>query len=682
MYGKEGKTMKRNKGFSLVELIIAVAIVAVVGTLIGGFLLFSTKHFGSGSTEASLQENSQMLFGQLENYLIDANGSVCYYVNPTETGDGTQVLSDDRYTGADKNFATKRLEIYKTSDTDTTVEVISWTKSTKKLTYTKNQVDSNGNILHTISDTQLLAENIEAFAVDLTELETSSKVTFSISLSNQGRIYDANRMVSLRNRVLVNQKIVAVKGAEVIPTVLSVKVAPDTAELNKGDSLRFKASVRGDNYPSQEVTWSISGNTSNATTIDTTGTLFIANNETSSSIQVIATPVADSTKSGKADVTVKDAVTYTLSVSPDTATVIPGTGIKLAATVVGSDGYKYSNAEFSWKEDSATTGFGDFSNKTADTTTYTVKANAGRGKTIQLNVSAKLNGVDIGTKTVQIKTGIDYTKYPVIETQVFDIRGGTYTFIGDNLITDDGKYNIHINQLTGQQLGGNIIIQNSNNSSRVVLQSGYDAATNTYKTANQKLFENCIKSDVVETIDLTAGIDTMINNADAAGNVAYYYNNNIWGNPYSSGYYYQDLSQNSDLVIYAKKGKIVNGKKLTGDLTLESSQSFQNKLIVADGNITVRGSGFRNSNSGMILYSKNGSITMNCDVNEFTGIIYAPNGKVQFNGGKFVVNGFLFAGTATNYDQSQSSHIYITNTFTIAQSQTAINILKNLIEGK
>lgn len=682
MYGKEGKTMKRNKGFSLVELIIAVAIVAVVGTLIGGFLLFSTKHFGSGSTEASLQENSQMLFGQLENYLIDANGAVCYYVNPTETGDGTQVLSDDRYTGADKNFASKRLEIYKTSDTDTTVEVISWTKSTKKLTYTKNQVDSNGNILHTISDTQLLAENIEAFAVDLTELETSSKVTFSISLSNQGRIYDANRMISLRNKVLVNQKKVAVKGAEVIPTVLSVKVAPDTAELNKGDSLRFKASVRGDNYPSQEVTWSISGNTSNATTIDTTGTLFIANNETSSSIQVIATPVADSTKTGKADVTVKDAVTYTLAVSPDTATVIPGTGIKLAATVVGSDGYKYSNAEFSWKEDSATTGFGDFSNTTADTTTYTVKANAGRGKTIQLNVSAKLNGLDIGTKTVQIKTGIDYTKYPVIETQVFDIRGGTYTFIGDNLITDDGKYNVHINQLTGQQLGGNIIIQNSNNSSRVVLQSGYDAATNTYKTANQKLFDNCIKSDVVETIDLTAGIDTMINNADAAGNVAYYYNNNIWGNPYSSGYYYQDLSQYSDLAIYAKKGKIVNGKPLTGDLTLESSQSFQNKLIVADGNITVRGSGFRNSNSGMILYSKNGSITMNCDVNEFTGIIYAPNGKVQFNGGKFVVNGFLFAGTATNYDQDQSSHIYITNTFTIVQSQTAINILKSLVEGK
>jgi prepilin-type N-terminal cleavage/methylation domain-containing protein len=672
--------MKRNKGFSLVELIIAMAIVAVVGSLIVGFLLFSTKHFGSGSSEASLQENSQMLFGQLENYLIDANASVCYYVNPADTGDGTSVLRDDRYTGPEKSFASKRLEIYKTSDTGTTAEVITWTSSTKKLTYSKNQVDSSGNIIHTNGDTQLLAEHIESFAVDLTELETSSKVTFSVTLSNQAKTYGADRIVSLRNRVLANQKKTPEKAAVVSPTVLSVRVSPDTVTMNKGDSQRFKASVRGDNYPSQEVSWSINGSNSSATSIDTTGTLFIANNETSPSIQVIATAVDDRTKTGKADVTIQNAVTYTLTVSPDAATVIPGTGIKLTATVTGSDGYKYSNAQFSWKEDTTTTGYGSFSTATGDNTTYTVNGNASRGKIIKVNVSAKLNGTDIGTKTAQIKTGIDFAKYPLIETQVFDISGGTYTFVGDNLITDDGKYNIHIHQLTGQQLGGNIVIQNSNNTSRVVLQSGPDA-NGVYKSANQKLFDNCIKSDVVETIDLTTGINKMIAQADGLGNVAYLSKNymDINGSPW--GYYRQDYATYSNYVIYAKQGKIVNGQTLTGALTLESNQSFANKLIVADGNITIQGSGFRTDTTGVILYSKNGNITMNCDVNEFTGIIYAPNGKIQFNGGKFIVNGFLFAGTASNYNQNLASHVAITNTFTIKQNQTAINILKNLVEG-
>lgn len=673
--------MKGNKGFSLVELVIAMGIVAIVGSLIVSFLLFSTKHFGSGSNEANIQESSQMLFDQLDNYLIDANGSVCYFVNPVETGNGTEVLSDAGYTGTGTSFASKRLEIYKTSGAEATVEVIAWTKSTGKITYTKEQVDGSGNVVGTIDDTQLLADKIESFSVDLTELEASSKVTFSVTLSNQDKTYSADRIVTLRNKVKVNQKTAASTEATVTPTVLSVKVTPDTATVPKGGSQRFKASVRGDNYPSQEVTWSISGNLSSATTIDSTGTLFIANNETASSIQVIATPIADSTKSGKADVTVQNAVTYTLTVSPETATVNPGSGIKLTATVKGSDGYKYSNAQISWKEDSTTSGCGDFSSTSGETTTYTVKSSTARGMTIKVNVDATLNGIVIGTKTVQIRTQIDYAKYPLIETQTLDIRGGTYTFRGDNLITDDGRYNIHINQLTGQQLGGDIIIQNSNNTARVVLQSGYDSATGTYKSANQKLYENCIQSNIVETIDLTAGIQKLIDNADASGKVAYSDKNYIDGYNNYWGYYRQDLGSNSNLVIYAKKDKIVNGQTLNGDLYLESNQSFKNKLIVADGNITIQGSVFKNNTTGMILYSKNGDINIGCDVNEFTGIIYAPNGKVQFQGNKFIVNGFLFAGTATNYNKDLDSHIYITNTFTLVQSQTAISLLKSLVEG-
>lgn len=428
--------MKGNKGFSLVELVIAMGIVAIVGSLIVSFLLFSTKHFGSGSNETNIQESSQMLFDQLDNYLIDANGSVCYFVNPVETGDGTAVLSDARYTGTETNFASKRLEIYKTSGAEATVEVIAWTKSTGKLTYTKEQVDSSGNVVGTIDDTQLLADKIESFAVDLTELEDSSKVTFSVTLSNQDKTYSADRIVTLRNKVKVNQKTAASTELAVIPTVLSVKVTPDTVSVPKGGSQRFKASVRGDNYPSQEVTWSISGNVSSATTIDSTGTLFMANNETASSIQVIATPTIDPTKHGEADVTVKAPLTYDLVLTPNaTTSVNAGKTINLTAKLIDSDGYSYSDAVITWAD--SPDSYGTFSNEGTN------------GQSITYKVATGITNKDINVTASTVKNGTTYSKSVTIHVPVgyaFVVEGNlapsfsglpqNVDYKGDVIITD------------------------------------------------------------------------------------------------------------------------------------------------------------------------------------------------------------------------------------------------------
>lgn len=130
---------KCNAGFALIELLIGMAIVTVVGGLITTFLLFSTKHYGSSSKEASLQEDAQIVLSQLDDYIIDTNGAIFYYVNTAETGDGTATLSDSRYTGTGTDFKSKRIEIYKTTNTGGyTREKITWTKKGKKLTYQKD----------------------------------------------------------------------------------------------------------------------------------------------------------------------------------------------------------------------------------------------------------------------------------------------------------------------------------------------------------------------------------------------------------------------------------------------------------------------------------------------------------------------------------------------------------------
>jgi len=90
------------------------------------------------------------------------------------------------------------------------------------------------------------------------------------------------------------------------PTVSTVVITPATANLNSGETFQFSAVVNGANSPSQEVTWSVSGQVSNSTTINASGLLGVGSNETAT-LTVRATSVTDPSKSGTATVNVMSA---------------------------------------------------------------------------------------------------------------------------------------------------------------------------------------------------------------------------------------------------------------------------------------------------------------------------------------------------------------------------------------
>jgi endoglucanase len=88
-------------------------------------------------------------------------------------------------------------------------------------------------------------------------------------------------------------------------TVSSVKVSPATANVIKGDTQQFSATVTGTNNPGHGVTWTIDESGKNAgTTITTQGRLTVAAAESLSTLTVRATSEVDETKSGTATVTV------------------------------------------------------------------------------------------------------------------------------------------------------------------------------------------------------------------------------------------------------------------------------------------------------------------------------------------------------------------------------------------
>jgi hypothetical protein len=96
--------------------------------------------------------------------------------------------------------------------------------------------------------------------------------------------------------------------AEEKPTVTSVTVSPENANVNKNQTRHFDATVTGTNNPDKTVTWTVTGGVS-GTTISPTGLLSVAANEVDlATLTVTATSTVDPAKSGTATVSVKNIV--------------------------------------------------------------------------------------------------------------------------------------------------------------------------------------------------------------------------------------------------------------------------------------------------------------------------------------------------------------------------------------
>ena len=117
------------------------------------------------------------------------------------------------------------------------------------------------------------------------------------------------RAASTLNTAKYGEAIVTVTNEELIPTVNGVTVSPPSAQVAKGRTRSFSATVTGANSPVQTVTWSIVQTNKHAqTTINASGLLTVNVEETLASLTVRATSTADNTKYGEAAVTITESV--------------------------------------------------------------------------------------------------------------------------------------------------------------------------------------------------------------------------------------------------------------------------------------------------------------------------------------------------------------------------------------
>ena len=278
------------KGFSLVELVVVMAILSILGIAAYGFFSTSSRAYGNTGAEVDLQYEAQMVQNQLDNLIIDTTKSLDYYYGDSEAN-RKNILSDaeivDEGTVEYKGFHVKN------EDAEYLIE---WSRSKKKVTLKTYVKDEHGNLtLDGEPDGDLLAEYVSKFSVDLRKTASKRIVKFSFEFANSDKNYLANHNVTMRNRVPVNGT-VEEEYPDAQGYAMKVKLyykdkdgnehecTNGTIILDKKDteqSVEIRAEVIGKNNPRQKVQWSLVDTNAIASlsnTTDTTCTLKFVKN--------------------------------------------------------------------------------------------------------------------------------------------------------------------------------------------------------------------------------------------------------------------------------------------------------------------------------------------------------------------------------------------------------------------
>ena len=235
-----------NKGFSLVELLVAVALVAVVGTAVFGFMTVGARTFTSTSSEVNLQSESQLAFNQMQDLIIDTAVGIDYGYLPAGS-----VLDPEDYHSYAGNWTTvipagtaceaKKLVMYNLDN----VYELTWVKADEKLYYTEYTTDTSvttevRRVEPAVESHVLLAEYVKDFDADLSLMQAKRIIRLDTVYEKSGKEYTSSHNITLRNKPLSGNSIPAYL-EPVLDSELKGVIGRSDIYLKPGEELNLTA---------------------------------------------------------------------------------------------------------------------------------------------------------------------------------------------------------------------------------------------------------------------------------------------------------------------------------------------------------------------------------------------------------------------------------------------------------
>ncbi|MBD5470331.1 MAG: prepilin-type N-terminal cleavage/methylation domain-containing protein [Lachnospiraceae bacterium] len=228
-----GKARRDNRGMSFVEVLCAVAILALVAGVIGTVVVMSTRTYKKGISETGIQQEAQLAANNIGNMVKDAC-SVVYGESGQqflENGEDPMVNSDSSPKMQADGFT--ELSIVTNEDIQYTM---TYDELNSTLMYQEFQADGSS-----LTGVEIMANNIVAFTADTTDFKKSKTIKLNMTVEDKS----TNRRIPMEYTMTSRND--AVEGAVYVSHADAVALMFEDSEivLVPGETYRIPLIVAG-----------------------------------------------------------------------------------------------------------------------------------------------------------------------------------------------------------------------------------------------------------------------------------------------------------------------------------------------------------------------------------------------------------------------------------------------------